>query len=182
MARFSNEEIALAQKVQDTYGVPVSITLAQYGLESGYGNSTVGKNNYFNIKGDGTGGYRDYSSKEESFMDFGKLLSSNRYTEHTSKAQSVQEYIEGVKAGGYAEDPEYVSKVMSIINSNNLTAYDTGDYTLTTSDISLKWWGDIVVVVFCILLVLAGVVFVCLMFGDDIKPKVEQKAVEVLTK
>ena len=59
MGKFSEEDIQLAQKVQDTYGVPASVTLAQYALESGYGKSTVGKNNYFNIKGDGQGGYRD---------------------------------------------------------------------------------------------------------------------------
>ena len=51
MGNFTSEDIKLAQDVQAKYGVPASVTLAQYALESGYGKSTVGANNYFNIKG-----------------------------------------------------------------------------------------------------------------------------------
>lgn len=174
MSKFSDDDIALAQKVQSEYGVPASVTLAQYALESGYGKSTVGNNNFFNIKGNGTGGYRDYSSKEESFLDFGKLLSTERYTSKTSKAETVEEYVKAVKAAGYAEDPNYTDKVLSIINTNDLTQYDTARDTITTTvseknNTDLKWWGDIVVVVFSILLVLAGIIFVVLIFVDKDK-------------
>ena len=182
MGKFTDEEINLAKKVQDVYGVPASITLAQYALESGYGKSTVGANNYFNIKGNGTGGYRDYSSKEDSFMDFGKLLSSKRYISKTKNATNAKEYIQGVKDAGYAEDSQYVSKVMSIINKNDLTKYDSGYSTTgknstasetdsntvsrTTNSIGLKWWGDVVKVVIVILLVIGGITLLATSFGS----------------
>lgn len=179
MANFSDEEIKLAQKVQDTYGVPASVTLAQYALESGYGKSTVGKNNYFNIKGNGTGGYRDYDSKEQSFMDFGKLLSGERYTSKTNGSTNAKDYVQGVKDGGYAEDPNYVKKVMRIITSNNLTKYDTdgtwengthGGAGTTISGSSgklgLEWWGDVVRVVLVLLIVGGGLVFLAMSAGQ----------------
>lgn len=196
MGRFTSEEINLAKKVQDRYGVPASVTLAQYALESGYGKSTVGRNNYFNIKGNGNGGYRNYSSKEESFMDFGKLLSSKRYTDKTSSAGSVQEYVQGVKNAGYAEDSNYVSKVMSIIKSNNLTQYDSGDYKVSgshaggsfasteesDSTLDLKWWGDIVKVVMIILLCIAGVALLATSFGSSLDIASPEKIVKKVVK
>lgn len=179
MANFSDEEIKLAQKVQDTYGVPASVTLAQYALESGYGKSTVGKNNYFNIKGKGTGGYRDYDSKEKSFMDFGRLLTTDRYTSQTNGSTNAKDYVQGVKDGGYAEDPNYVKKVMSIINSNNLTKYDAdgtwenGTYggagtTISDSSVNLglEWWGDVVRVILVLLIVGGGLVFLAMSAGQ----------------
>ena len=182
MGKFSDEEIKLAQKVQETYGVPASVTLAQYALESGYGKSTVGKNNYFNIKGNGTGGYRDYDSKEQSFMDFGKLLSGELYTSKTNGSTNAKDYVQGVKDGGYAEDPNYVKKVMSIITSNNLTKYDadgtwekgthggTGTTISGTSSVSsnlgLEWWGDVVRVVLVLLIVGGGLVLLAMSAGQ----------------
>ena len=183
---FSSEDIILALKVQNTYGVPASVTLGQYALESGYGKSTVGKNNYFNIKGNGNGGYRDYDSKEQSFMDFGALLSGKRYTSKTSSATNVKEYVQGVKDAGYAEDPNYVSKVMKIINNNNLKMYDdddltgltggggvtsTGSYidgavTYGTGKLGLEWWGDVVRVVLVLLIVGGGLVFLAMSAGQ----------------
>ena len=164
MGYISQEDITLAQKVQATYGVPASVVLGQKIQETGWNESTVGQNNYFNIKGNGTGGYRDYSSKEESFMDYGKLLSGSRYTQYTSKATTVEEYVTGIKQAGYAEDPNYVSNVMQVISDNDLTTYDNGSIISTGLFSSNKnnttWWGDIVTVVFAIVLVIMGVVFI----------------------
>lgn len=179
MGNFTDEDIALAKKVQDTYGVPASVTLAQYALESGYGKSTVGTNNYFNIKGNGTGGYRDYVSKEQSFMDYGALLSNDSYTSKTAGAKNVREYVQGVKNAGYAEDKNYVRKVMSIISANNLKQYDTGDYSHTSgttvspdngNSLGLHWWGDVVRVVVMFIVIIAGALLVITALGGtDIK-------------
>ena len=181
MGRFTSEDIELAKKVNSKYGVPVSVTLGMYALESGYGKSTVGKNNYFNIKGKGQGGYADYSSKEDSFMAYGELLTKERYTSQTSNANSIQDYVQGVKNGGYAEDPKYVSKVMSVIKSNNLTQYDTnyigggvsnsgsshsgGGVSFGTSS-ELVWWGEIIRVIVILLIVLGGFIFLALSVND----------------
>lgn len=169
MGKVSKEDIKLAQKVENTYGVPASVVLGQKIQETGWNETTVGKNNYFNIKGNGNGGYADYESKEDSFMAYGKLLSKDRYTQHTQNATNVEEYIEGVKAGGYAEDPNYVQNVMNVINDNNLTQYDntisagtfaTGSGGVTENNsYNLEWWGDIIIVVLSILFVIMGVVF-----------------------
>lgn len=160
-SKFSSEDIQLALKVQQTYGVPASVVLGQYALESGYGEHHIGDYNYFNVKDrHGTRGYKDYTSKEEAFMDYGRLVTTERYTKHTSGAKSVREYVAGIKAGGYAEDPNYVNKVMSVIDSNNLTAYDDGErlegVTVPTTT-SLGASGEILRAVFIILLILAAV-------------------------
>ena len=44
MSRFSAEVIRLAQQNEKDYGVPASVTLAQYAYESGYGTSGHAKN------------------------------------------------------------------------------------------------------------------------------------------
>ena len=209
MGNFTSEDIKLAQDVQAKYGIPASVTLAQYALESGYGKSTVGANNYFNIKGTGNGGYQNYTSKAESFDAYGKLLSGERYTSKTSSATNVQEYVQGVKNAGYAEDPNYVSKVMGVVTSNNLTQYDStsggsyggggaqnvhGDGNLTyinqdengnlykVNKLGLEWWGDIVVVVFSVMLLIAAVLCLSLaVMGDapvkNAKKKIVKKVV-----
>ena len=187
MGSFSDEDITLAKKVNEKYGVPVSVTLGQYALESGYGEHTVGKNNYFNIKGKGTNGYKDYDSKEEAFMAYGKLLTNQRYTDYTTGARTAKEYITGIKNAGYAEDENYISKVMSIINSNNLTSYDNGNYSTSTTTESflnntgVKWWGDVVIVVFSILLIACGVLFIVLAFMEtDVRKVVKNPLSEVV--
>lgn len=172
MGKISQEDIELAQKVQNTYGVPASVVLGQKIQETGWNESTVGQNNYFNIKGNGNGGYADYDSKEASFMAYGELLTKERYTQHTQNATNVEEFVQGIKAGGYAEDSNYVTNVMNVINDNNLTQYDGGSISgfsgssgsfasgsTSSSLYDLEWWGDIIIVLLSILFVIMGVVF-----------------------
>ena len=179
-SRFSEEDIELAQQVQEKYGVPVSVTLGQYALESNYGKNPVNTHNYFSVKKNGK--YRTYSSKEESFDAFGKLLSSKRYTSKTSGATNVKDYLQGVKDGGYATDPNYVSKVMSVIDSNNLEKYDSmpdtwskstksytsvGTVTSNSNSVGLKWWGDVVRVVIILLILAVGVILLATSVGGS---------------
>ena len=89
-----------------------------------------------------------------------------------------------MKNAGYAEDPNYVSKVNSIIESNNLTQYDTGEYSGGStgspgfSSNGVKWWGDVVIVIFAVLLIVIGVVFIALAFMDGEPEKAVKKAVK----
>lgn len=123
-------------------GVPASITLAQGILESNSGNSalTVNGNNHFGIKcHDWTGKrqyhdddakgecFRVYDSAEQSFKDHSdflryrdryKFLFDNDVTDYKSWAY-------GLKKAGYATDPSYPTKLINIIETYNLSRYDT---------------------------------------------------------
>lgn len=137
MAKFSQEVINLAQESERKYGVPASVTLAQYALESGYGTSGLAKsaNNYFGITGTYKGSYvrrngrnwRKYSSMEQSFDDHGRLLSSGRYATATKGVTSAGGFIDAI-AEIYAPSSDgnnnYAGNLKKIIQENNLTQYD----------------------------------------------------------
>lgn len=162
----TQEMIKGAQETEKKYGVPASVTLAQIQLESGGNNpgglSTLAykDNNLFGIKagsswsGDtstyqtteyGKNGYyttsasfRSYDSVADSIEDHGKLLNTSIYTNKTNSATNLTEYVTAM-GSVYATDPNYASKVMNIINSNNLTQYDQGTFkggTKTSSSTS----------------------------------------------
>lgn len=142
MANFSPEVIKLAQETQAKYGVPASVTLAQYATESGYGKSWLAKNanNYFGIIGSYHGqsvyktdrNWRKYPSMKESFDDHGRLLSSGRYAEATKGVTSAEEYIDAIQPI-YAPESDGNTGISAlwkkIIRQNNLTQYDTGVYS-----------------------------------------------------
>lgn len=146
MATFSPEVIRLAQETQAKYGVPASVTLAQYATESGYGKSWLARNanNYFGMMGSYNGQkvfktdryWRKYSSMEESFNDHGRLLSSGRYAQATKGVTSADAYIDAIQPI-YAPESDGnhgISKLWkTIIKQNNLTQYDTGSYSSTGS-------------------------------------------------
>lgn len=69
--------------------------------------------------------FRAYNSLQESISDYFDLICGlSRYASaiHTS---SPLDCITAIKNGGYATSPTYIDTIMSIINSNNLTKYDT---------------------------------------------------------
>ena len=149
MATFSPEVIRLAQETQEKYGVPASVTLAQYATESGYGKSWLARNanNYFGMTGSYNGQkvyktdryWRKYSSMEESFNDHGRLLSSGRYAQATKGVTSADAYIDAIQPI-YAPESDGnhgISKLWkTIIKQNNLTQFDTGSYSSTGSGAS----------------------------------------------
>lgn len=68
--------------------------------------------------------FRAYNSYEESIADYFDLITKSSRYRKACTSQTPQECITRIKEGGYATDPNYVLKIMSIINSNNLTKYD----------------------------------------------------------
>lgn len=197
-----------AKRTEEMYGVPSSVTLGQIMLESGGSNPgglswlAYKYNNLFGITsgsnwngetikmsnkaGNDTKTYRVYENVSDCIEDHAKVLMNERYTKYTSKAKTVEEYVNGVASGGYAEDPDYSLKLKNIIKNNNLTAYDgdswvgksgalkgDGDVDSVDSsvDTDLKFWGDIVVVVLSVLLVGVGLVFFLSAFGAMPEPK-----------
>lgn len=68
--------------------------------------------------------FRAYDTLEESVEDYFDLISnSSRYRNAWNQA-TPRKCIEGIKNGGYATSPTYVSTIMSIINKYGLEKYD----------------------------------------------------------
>lgn len=129
-----------------------SVAMAQAALETGYGTSGLmtKANAYFGIKAGSswsgkvyssatgevyngvsvvvTATFRAYDSKAASVADYYDLIvGSSRYSGGVSTVDRIltpYNTIYAIWDGGYATDPEYVSKIMTIINNNNLTTWD----------------------------------------------------------
>lgn len=132
--------IAVSQMKQ--YGVPASITLAQGILESDAGRSmlSVEGNNHFGIKchsdwkgrtvyyDDDRRGecFRSYGSAEESFRDHSLFLTTgSRYASlFELKVTDYKGWAKGLKKAGYATNPQYADKLISIIELYDLSRYD----------------------------------------------------------
>lgn len=200
MIKLTDEMIAGAQKTEKKYGIPASVTLAQMIQESsgsysgGMSGLAYKYNNLFGVtagsswtgntvtmsnkSGTDTKTYRVYNSIADSIDDHGRLLTNERYTKNTKNAKTVDEYVNGVAAGGYAEDPNYAKSLIKLINEHGLNQYNTGDWNSTnTSDKNtasdknisnnkseynapnLKWYGDLIVMVITILVVVLCLIF-----------------------
>lgn len=68
--------------------------------------------------------FRSYNSIEESIRDYFDLICKSERYRKALTTNSPLECIEAIKNGGYATDPQYVNKIMAIINTWNLTKYD----------------------------------------------------------
>ncbi len=132
-----------AVRQQQEYGIPASITLAQGLLESGAGQSRLATegNNHFGIKchntWKGEGIYMDddekgecfrkYDNPAESFEDHARFLKRKRYEPlFDLKTTDYKGWAKGLKKCGYATDPRYATKLISIIELYSLDEYDTG--------------------------------------------------------
>jgi LysM repeat protein len=146
--RFTPEEYIaewkdVAVKKMKEHGIPASITLAQGLLESGNGNSKLARegNNHFGIKctPDWTGGrtyhdddkkddcFRKYKNAEQSYEDHAKFLQRNRYAFlFELKPTDYKGWAKGLKQAGYATDPAYPQKLISLIERYHLDDLDKG--------------------------------------------------------
>ena len=133
---------SLAVDQQKAYGIPASITLAQGLLESSAGRSTLATkgNNHFGIKchSDWTGDtlirsddrpddcFRSYRSVEESFRDHSLFLQRRRYRPlYDLPQEDYAAWARTLKECGYATDPNYASRLVTIIERYALNLYDT---------------------------------------------------------
>ena len=130
-----------AIKNMEKTGVPASITLAQGILESRSGNSRLARkgNNHFGIKcHDWTGEriyehddrrnecFRKYDSAYESFLDHAQFLSQRgRYSDlFELKVTDYKGWARGLKKAGYATDPAYARRLITIIEDLELYRFD----------------------------------------------------------
>lgn len=113
-----------AERASKVLGVDSKTILGQWGLETGWGKSIVpGTNNLGNIKdfsGSGVGAtdnmtgskdkYRAYASPDAFADDYASLI--QRKYPNAVGAKDPLAFATALKSGGYAEDPNYVNKVV----------------------------------------------------------------------
>lgn len=134
----------LAIKEMKRTGVPASITLAQGILESNAGQSVLAMkgNNHFGIKchNDWRGKtmkmddnapkecFRVYPNAEASFRDHSDFLRSrDRYKSlFELKQTDYKGWARGLKKAGYATDPGYADKLITLIEDYELYRFDKG--------------------------------------------------------
>ncbi len=143
---FMDNLLPHARQAARELGVDANLLLAQAALETGWGQSVIKNNqgdssfNLFNIKADKSwqgkqakvttleydgdvtkktmAGFRSYDSYKDSFDDYVNFIKSNpRYSDALKKAGSPAHYIRELQQAGYATDPRYAEKVMSIYRS-----------------------------------------------------------------
>ena len=142
-----------ARESRRRYGVPASVTIAQAILESGWGRSELATraNNFFGIKcaavasphqvgcvdketwehlnGNDvtvTASFRRYASMADSFLDHGLFLTSRpRYAAAFEPGIGADEFARRIHAAGYATDPNYANKLISLMTQYQLRQYDT---------------------------------------------------------
>lgn len=146
----------MAQQIATKYNLYASVMLAQAILESAWGQSDLATqgNNLFGIKGDYNGAYvsmptsewsasqgwyqiyanfRKYPSYLESFNDNGDKLRnglswnssyySGTWKENTSSYKDATAWLQG----RYATAPNYASSLNNLIETYNLTQYDSAE-------------------------------------------------------
>lgn len=135
---------AAARHAATESGVPARLILSQAALESGWGRREImhedgaTSHNLFGIKA--TGGwkgkvvnimtteyengvarkvkqpFRAYDSYAESFADYARLISKNGRYSDVLTAPSAEEAAHRIQAAGYATDPAYADKLISIMS------------------------------------------------------------------
>lgn len=119
-----------AKQAGSQLGVSPQVLLGQWGLETGWGRSAY-NNNLGNIKpgfnyggqtfvnpGDNTA-YRSYATPQDFAADYARLIQS-RYQAAVGTGSNATAFGQALKAGGYAEDPNYVSKLTATASSLQL--------------------------------------------------------------
>ncbi|MFM0607443.1 flagellar assembly peptidoglycan hydrolase FlgJ [Paraburkholderia sediminicola] len=133
-----------AQAASAATGIPARFIIGQAALESGWGKSEIKKadgspsHNVFGIKAtkDWTGKtvstvtteyvngkpqrtvekFRAYDSYQDAMTDYASLLKGNpRYAQVINSAHDVNGFANGMQRAGYATDPHYAKKLMSIM-------------------------------------------------------------------
>jgi flagellar protein FlgJ len=141
---FVSKLAASAQAASSTTGIPARYILSQAALESGWGKKEIRRNdgstshNIFGIKAgkDWSGAtvlaktteyingvahhvvakFRSYASYDDAVADYATQLKSNpRYAAVVQAARDPASFAHGLQNAGYATDPQYAKKLMSIM-------------------------------------------------------------------
>lgn len=146
---FVNRMLPYAKQASQASGVPLQLILGQAALESGWGKREIrmpdggSSYNLFGIKANAdwngqiaevmTTEYRNgvpskqvekfraYSSYAEAFKDYAELLGNNpRYAGVLQQGGDAAEMARALQKAGYATDPQYADKLVSVMSRINL--------------------------------------------------------------
>lgn len=138
-----------AKEIQANYGILPSVNMGQAILESDWGTSDLSEisNNYYGIKQGGVSevystkeyigneeitvdaSFAVYDSLEDSMEAYAQLLTNGTTWNNDLYAEVINadNYIDAAYAlqkSGYATDPNYANKLISVIEDNQLRRYD----------------------------------------------------------
>ena len=138
---FTEEYGPIAEQVSKQTGIAPSVLLAQWGMESNYGRSSVGHFNFGNIKDfSGTGKeatdsktksvdkYLNFESPE-AFGDYYANMMRRLYPKALNTGTDISRYTEGLRngvAGSYFEDPNYEDAIRGAYNVTSKFYSDSG--------------------------------------------------------
>lgn len=134
-----------AEKAAKAIGTDPSVLIAQAALETGWGkkvikNAAGSSNNLFNIKADPRwsgnkvatntlefhkgiavqekAAFRSYDNYQDSFNDYVRFLNDNpRYSKALESSKEPSQFIRNIHNAGYATDPKYTEKVLSVMDT-----------------------------------------------------------------
>lgn len=157
-AQFIAKVAPLAQRDSKRSNILASLSIAQAILESNNGNSrlaTEGKS-LFGIKATSTwrgkvwtgytleyydanstvivAGFRAYDSWEQSIIDHSNFLRQNARYAKVVGERDYKKACQYIYEAGYATDPNYTQKLISLIETNHLTQYDRIDPASTVDE------------------------------------------------
>lgn len=134
-----------AKYAQRIYGIPVSFTLAEAVLESGWGKNAPG-NNLFGIKADAswrgatvdvrthevirgqrvavTCKFRAYPDWAACLDDHAAFLKANPRYAACFREKTGEGFARAVAKAGYATDPNYAQSLIAVMNGRNLQRFD----------------------------------------------------------
>ncbi len=145
-----------AQKAAQSLGVSAELLIAQSALETGWGKHVIRNANgssAFNLFGIKAGNnwqgatvtkptlefrdgamrteiahFRAYASAGESLTDYVRFMqSSSRYQNALDHGGQDATYLKGIQKAGYATDPNYADKILSIMQGGQLQKILNGD-------------------------------------------------------
>lgn len=134
---FYRTHLPYAERAAQQLGTHPFNILGQMALESNWGQSTAGAHNYGNIMETRKGvqgvwandngnrrQFRNFANDQDYYNHFVGLM-GRRY-KGVQGAMSPQAYATALKAGGYAEDPNYVQSIGKMYNAVNKVAGTLG--------------------------------------------------------
>lgn len=148
--KIPSDVLIAAQKADKAYGIPASISLAQWAIESGWGKHDLGVHNYFGMKAPcGKDGkplvpfvmlrtreqdrhghnyyidapFRKFESVEEAFDEHAKLLLRPIYAKARMVLPDVDKFADAL-TGLYATDLGYGKALKAVMHGGNFYQYD----------------------------------------------------------